>query len=148
VSSDLFLGHNGLGVVVNRNVEIGRMVDIWHNVTLAAGRPERGPRRRAGAARDSNGAADDLALSRIVIEDGVHIGATAVVIAPRGRTLTIGRGAKIGAGAVVTDDVPPRTTVVSPSMRIIAKAQSGDAQAEDAAETGPTRDSEAGGTLI
>jgi serine O-acetyltransferase len=108
VARDIELGHYGHGVVVNRNVEIGSGVKIWHNVTLTAGRRERVQGRAGSGAR-----------SRIVVENGVRLGANAVVIAPRGKTLTIGRGARIGAGAVVTDDVPPGATVVPAPVRVI-----------------------------
>jgi serine O-acetyltransferase len=107
VSCDIALGHYSHGIVVNGSVEIGREVKIWHNVTLTAGRRPRG------------GAASTGQPSRIVIEQGVKLGANAVVIAPRGQTLRIGRGARIGAGAVVTRDVPARATVVSPPARIL-----------------------------
>lgn len=43
-----------------------------------------------------------------VIEDEVFIGAGAVVLGP----IRVGRGARIGANAVVTKDVPPGKTVV------------------------------------
>jgi serine acetyltransferase len=43
-----------------------------------------------------------------IIEDDVYIGAGAVVLG----AVTIGRGARIGANAVVTKDVPPGKTVV------------------------------------
>jgi serine O-acetyltransferase len=108
VSSDIALGHYSHGIVINGNVDIGKHVKIWHNVTLTAGRPG----RRCG--RRSSGPS-----SRIVIEDGVNIGANAVVIAPRGQTQRIGRGARIGAGAIVTRDVPARATVVTPPSRIL-----------------------------
>lgn len=108
VSADIALGHYSHGVVVNRNVELGRRVKIWHNVTLTAGRRARGDGGR------SSGPA-----SRIIVEDGVKIGTNAVVIAPRGQTLRIGRGARIGAGAIVTEDVPAGATVVSPKARML-----------------------------
>jgi serine O-acetyltransferase len=116
VGPDVWLGHNGLGIVVNPNVEIGRNVLIWHHVTLAAGRPERRGRDVDGAAREGR---DRGRLGRIVVEDNVVIGASAVVIAPRGRTVTIGRGARIGAGTVVTDSVPAGATLVGPSPRLV-----------------------------
>jgi len=108
VASDVRLGHYSHGVVVNRNVEIGRGVKIWHNVTLTAGRPARVGGRRS-----------ERPVSRIVLEDGVKIGTNAVVIAPRGETLRIGRGARIGAGAIVTEDVPAGATVVPPPARVL-----------------------------
>jgi serine O-acetyltransferase len=119
VAADITLGHYSHGVVIHSNVEIGQRVKIWHNVTLTAGR-----RPRTGAAKRSGPA------SRIIVEDGVKIGTNAVVIAPRGRILRIGRGARIGAGAIVTDDVPAGASVVSPPSRVLLKdARDADADA-------------------
>ena len=95
ISPDIRLGHHGFGTVIHPNVEIGRRVKIWQNVTIAT---------RAGL----------KSPVRIVIGDDVSIGANAVVISPARDDLRIGRGARIGAGAVVTDDVPAEATVVSP----------------------------------
>jgi serine acetyltransferase len=108
VAPDVLLGHYGHGIVVGANVEIGRRVKIWHNVTLTAGRR----------------ALEEMANPvgpppKLIIEDGVRIGANAVVIAPRGRDLRIGHGARIGAGVVVTKDVPARATVVSAPPRVL-----------------------------
>jgi serine O-acetyltransferase len=112
VSPDVQLGHNGMGIVVSGNVEIGRKVKIWQNVTLTAGR----------LARDSQGssaAANGQPRPKIILEDGVTIGANAVVVGPRGRTLRIGRGARIGAGTVVTHDVPAGARVVGAPVRVL-----------------------------
>jgi serine O-acetyltransferase len=131
VSSDIALGHYSHGIVVNRNVEIGRRVKIWHNVTLTAGRPARG-----------GSAADDR--SQIVVEDGVRIGTNAVLIAPRGGTLRIGRGARIGAGAIVTESVPEGATVVSPPARVLlAQAPGADAPTAGVEIGSPERSSAA-----
>lgn len=100
VSPDVYLGHHGLGTVINDNVTIGRRVKIWHNVTLAV----RAPTSPA---------------HRILIEDDVMIGAGATVITPRNARLVIGRGAKIGAGAVVTHDVPAGTTAIGIPARTL-----------------------------
>lgn len=100
VSDDVYLGHHGLGTVINDHVTIGRRVKIWHNVTLAVRAPTE-PHHR------------------IVIEDDVMIGSGATVITPHACRLVIGAGAKVGAGAVVTGDVPPGTTVVGVPARVV-----------------------------
>jgi serine O-acetyltransferase len=123
VGENVLLGHYSHGVVINSNVEIGDRVKIWHNVTLTAGRPPwRGGKRVEGPP------------ARIVIEDGVKIGTNAVVIAQRGQVLRIGRGARLGAGVVVTQDVPARATVVSPPARVLLRDAPG-AEADADAET-------------
>jgi serine O-acetyltransferase len=145
VSPDVHLGHNSIGTVVAGNVQIGARVVIWQGVTLAAGAPRR---RRAAASSAVGPDGPDPAVAsgfaptpeagaaiRIVVEDGVVIGAHAQLLPLRG-TLRIGRNARIGAGAIVTKDVPPGATVVSPPARIIepdAPASSQTPPAEDVA---------------
>lgn len=58
---------------------------------------------------------------QIILEKNVFIGACCTIIAPEGATLRIGEGAVVGAGAVVSSDVPART-LVAPE-RIKAHAQ-------------------------
>jgi serine O-acetyltransferase len=99
-SPDVRFGHHGFGTVIHSNVTIGREVRIWHNVTITVHAATRSPHR-------------------IVIEDGVSIGANSVIIAPKGRDLTIGRGARIGAGALVVNDVPAGATVVGEPSRML-----------------------------
>lgn len=124
VSPDVELGHYSHGIVVHSDVTIGRGVKIWHNVTLTAGRSSR-----------RGGAADGSGRAQIVVEDLVKIGTNAVVIAPRGRTLRIGRGARIGAGAIVTQDVPAGATVVAaPARVLLAGDANGDAAEQASAE--------------
>ncbi|MGH3712933.1 MAG: serine O-acetyltransferase [Micromonosporaceae bacterium] len=106
VSPDVYLGHHGLGTVVHDNVTVGQGVRIWQNVTLAVRAPAGSPHR-------------------IVIEDGVMIGANAVVITPHERSLRIGKGARVGAGAVVIGDVPDGATVVGVPARVVRNAASG-----------------------
>jgi sugar O-acyltransferase (sialic acid O-acetyltransferase NeuD family) len=53
----------------------------------------------------------------VVLEDGVLIGTGAQVL----QYLRIGKGARVGAGAVVTSDVPPGTTVVGVPARPVGK---------------------------
>lgn len=54
----------------------------------------------------------------IVIEDNAYIGTGAILRQGKpGKPLTIGRGAIVGMGAVVTKDVPPGVTVVGNPAR-------------------------------
>jgi serine O-acetyltransferase len=99
-SPDVKFGHHGFGTIIHSNVVIGKRVTIWHNVTLAV--------------RSSVGSPH-----RIIIEDDVNIGANSVIITPSEQSLTVGRGARIGAGAVVVRDVPAGATVVSQPARIL-----------------------------
>jgi serine O-acetyltransferase len=100
VSPDIRLEHHAFGLIVHDNVVIGKRVRIWHHTTLAV-------RGSAGAP------------AKIIIEDDVKIGANAVIITPYGKTLRVARAAKIGAGAVVTEDVPAGATVVSTPSRVL-----------------------------
>ncbi len=83
-----FIDH-GNGVVIGETAEIGDDVMIYHDVTL-------GGRSLAKVKRHPT------------IEDGVTIGAGARVLGP----IVIGRGAQIGANAVVVKDVPAGAVVV------------------------------------
>lgn len=55
----------------------------------------------------------------------MRVGANSVIISPKGGSLTIGRGARIGAGALVVKDVPPGATVVSEPSRMILRGGAG-----------------------
>lgn len=61
--------------------------------------------------------------SPIVIEDGVWLGAHCVVT----KGVRIGRGAVIGAGSVVTRDIPPNSVAVGSPARPIRQRGSGTA---------------------
>jgi serine O-acetyltransferase len=112
-SPDIRFGHHGFGTVIHSNVTIGKRVKIWHNVTIAVRASTSSPQR-------------------IVIEDDVSIGANSVVIAPAGRSVRIGRGARIGAGSVVSHDVPAGSTVISaPARVLLQEATDEDAAAKD-----------------
>ncbi len=93
IEKDIILQHYGLGIVVHPNVRIGHRVKLFQHVTLATetwiGSPY-----------------------KIVLEDDVVVGAGAKIIGRGDQTLTIGKGAIVGANAVVTKDVLPGQTVV------------------------------------
>lgn len=102
-AADVRLGHHGTGTVLHPKLRIGEHVKIFQNVTIAV-RPPLGP-------------------NEVVLEDGVVIGANAVIITPRRRSIRIGRGAMVGAGAVVTHDVPAKSIAISPPAEIRPRAQ-------------------------
>jgi len=101
-------------VVVGDRVTVKCGVQLWDGVTLeddvfvgpnATFTNDREPRsRNAGAT-----------LLPTLVKKGASIGANATILPG----LTIGEGAMVGAGAVVTKDVPPRTLVVGNPARIV-----------------------------
>ena len=91
-----FIDH-GSGVVIGETSEIGDDVMLYHQVTLGATGWWKA-RRNGGRKRHPT------------IEDGVTIGVGASILGP----VTIGAHSKIGALAIVTEDVPPNSVVVGP----------------------------------
>ena len=90
IGEALFIDH-GFSVIGETSV-IGDNVTIYQNVTL-------------GGTNPANGIAGKR---HPTIEDDVIIGSGAQVLGP----ITVGKGARIGANAVVTRDVPPGATMV------------------------------------
>lgn len=58
---------------------------------------------------------DQWTLEETFVEDGASIGSNATILCG----IRIGKGAMIGAGAVVTRDVPPNTIVVGNPARVV-----------------------------
>ncbi len=94
VGQGVVFGYSGLGIVVHARCKIGSRVRIGTNVTLG-------------------GRSGHKAVP--IIEDDVEIGSGAKILGP----ITIGRGAKIGANAVVLNSVPQGVTVVGIPARPI-----------------------------
>ncbi len=89
VGEGVILEHHALGIVIHPQVTIGDRCRIYHHVTLAA----------------------ECCIGseyRIVLGSGVTIGAHSIVVAREGHSLRIGDGSVLGAGSVLTRDVPPR----------------------------------------
>lgn len=105
IEKDIELQHYGLGIVIHPNVKIGHRVRIYHHVTLAA---------ETWIGSDH----------KIYIEDDVMIGAGAVIVGRGDQSLTIGKGARIGANAVVTGSILPGDVVAGVPARSIIKSYS------------------------
>lgn len=61
-------------------------------------------------------------LGHIVLKKDAFIGANSVISATKGKTLTIGEGAVVSAGCVISSDVPDHALVGHPKPAILAKA--------------------------
>lgn len=88
VGEGVVLEHYALGIVLHPQVTIGKGCRIYHHVTLAAESP-------IGSEH------------RIIVGDGVTVGAHSVVVARANTTLCLGDGSTLGAGSVLTRDLPP-----------------------------------------
>jgi serine O-acetyltransferase len=94
--------HRGLGVVIHGTTVLGDWVQIWQYVTIAA-----------------NNDKETHMHTGVRVGRGAVIGAHALIMCPSERTLTIGEEAVIGAGAIVTGDVPAKAVVLPEPSRII-----------------------------
>ena len=90
-----FIDH-GSGVVIGETAEIGDDVTVYQGVTLGGTGKEKGKRHPT-------------------IGNGVMISTGAKVLG----SIRVGDNAKVGAGAVVLQDVPPNTTVVGVPGRVV-----------------------------
>lgn len=88
IGEGFFIDH-GSGVVIGETTEVGENVTLYQGVTLGGTGKETGKRHPT-------------------VHDGVTVGAGAKVLG----SVTIGDNAKIGAGSIVIQDVPPNSTVV------------------------------------
>jgi serine O-acetyltransferase len=95
IGAGLFIDH-GMGVVIGETAIVGDDVLLFHGVTLG-------------------GVDDRLGRRHPRLGDGVVVGAGAKILGP----LDIGRGARIGAQAVVLADVPANATAVGIPARVI-----------------------------
>ena len=94
IGRGFFIDH-GMGVVIGETTEIGENVTLFQGVTLGGTGKEKGKRHPT-------------------IEDNVVIAAGASVLG----AITVGENARVGAGAVVIQDVPANCTVVGVPGRV------------------------------
>jgi len=117
---DDFFGNVNLTFVDDVDIRIGDGVMIAPGVTLTTtGHPVH-PARRVDFARFSE---------PIVIEDKVWIGSNAVVLPG----VRIGYGSVIGAGSVVSRDIPPMVVAVGAPCRVLRPITNDDMMARTAA---------------
>lgn len=115
------------GAVIGRNckisshtficegVRIGDGVFVGHNVSFINDIYPKAINSDGSIQQDQ-----DWKVVETIIEDGVSIGTSVTILGG----ITIGKGAMIGAGSVVTKDVPPMTIVAGNPARIIRTIQS------------------------
>lgn len=92
-----FIDH-GMGVVIGETTIIGDDVTIYQGVTLGGTGKERGKRHPT-------------------LEDCVVVGVGSAVLGD----IVIGRGSRVGGGAVVVNDVPANCTVVGIPGRVVVR---------------------------
>ena len=105
INTEVRFGGAQGGISIGRNVQVGPRVSFEtssHGLIYESGRG-RGFRSEP-----------------IVVEDEVWIGAGAIVL----QGVTIGRGAAITAGAVVTDNMPPEPLPAASPARVLRPASS------------------------
>lgn len=95
IGKGVFIDH-GAGVVIGETAEVGDNVVIYQGVTLGGTGKDKGKRHPT-------------------VENNVMICSGAKVLGP----FTVGTGAKIGAGSIVLNEVPPHATVVGVPGRIV-----------------------------
>lgn len=98
IGKGILIDH-GTSVVIGETAVVEDNVSMLHEVTLGGTGKEHGDRHPK-------------------VRHGVLIGAGAKILG----NVEIGEGAKIGAGSVVLDDVPPHTTVAGVPAKIVGRA--------------------------
>ncbi|MEF9942087.1 MAG: serine O-acetyltransferase EpsC [Lachnospiraceae bacterium] len=97
IGKGLFIDH-GAGVIIGETAIIGNNVTLYQGVTLGGTGKEKGKRHPT-------------------LCDNVMVSAGAKILG----SFTIGMNSKIGAGAVVLEEVPPNCTVVGVPGRIVRR---------------------------
>lgn len=107
IDFDVHIGNN---VKVQNNVNVYNGVKVEDDVFL-------GPSMTFTNDKVPRATNCDWQISQTMVKKGASIGANATILCG----ITIGEYAMIGAGAVVTKDVPPYTLVLGNPARIVSK---------------------------
>ncbi|MBI3802219.1 MAG: acyltransferase [Nitrospirae bacterium] len=103
----------GAVLMCAERIRIGKRVILSYHVTIADCdfHPLDPDLRKEDAIRNAPGGDPNqrppLVTSPVVVEDDVWVGIGAIIL----KGVRLGRGARVGAGAVVTSDVPPGASV-------------------------------------
>lgn len=95
IGTGVFIDH-GMGIVIGETAEIEDDVVLFHGVTLGGTGKETGKRHPT-------------------VKKGAMLSANAKILGP----ITIGKDAKIGAGAVVLKDIPDGATAVGIPAKVV-----------------------------
>lgn len=112
-----------MGAILNIGAVVGEgsMIDMG---AILGGRATVGKNCHIGAGAVLAGVIEPASATPVVIEDGVLVGANAVVI----EGVRVGAGAVVAAGAVVVEDVPANTVVAGCPARVIKQKDAGTTQ--------------------
>ena len=95
IGEGIFIDH-GMGVVIGETAEIGKNVTLFHGVTLGGVSSKKGKRHPT-------------------LEDGVVVGAGAQILG----AITLGECSRVGANAVVVENVPRDSVVVGVPGKVV-----------------------------
>ena len=103
-----------MGAIINIGAIIGEgtMIDMG---AVLGGRATVGKNCHIGAGAVLAGVVEPASATPVIMEDGVMVGANAVII----EGVHVGEGAVVAAGAIVIEDVPAHTVVAGTPARVI-----------------------------
>ncbi len=112
-----------MGAVINIGAVIGpgTMIDMG---AILGGRATVGANCHIGAGAVLAGVIEPASATPVIVEDGVLVGANAVVI----EGVHVGKNAVVAAGAVVVEDVPENAVVAGCPARVIKMKDEGTTQ--------------------
>lgn len=115
-SGDIILGNRvrvGIGSVIIGPVKMGNGSGLGQHVFVSGF-------NHGFTDGESNSSQQPLDIKPTIIEEEAHIGANSVIVAG----VTIGKRCQIGAGSVVTKDIPPFSVAVGNPAKVIKRYNS------------------------